>query len=133
MFRLHRSILALTFFGLLTLTGATAADLPADQEAEIQYLLSFVENSGCTFIRNGSENSPQAAADHLRLKYKRGKRYFNTAEQFIDRLASESSWTGKKYTINCGGEIQESGVWLHTALKEYRDQADQQASQQPPQ
>ncbi len=82
------------------------------------------------FIRNGSENNPEAAADHLRLKYNRGKRYFNTAEQFIDRLASESSWTGKKYTINCSGETQESGVWLHKALIEYRDQ---QRSEQPPQ
>jgi hypothetical protein len=126
--RLHRAILALAFFGLIA--GASAADLPANQEAEIQYLLSFVESSGCTFIRNGSENSPEAAADHLRLKYNRGKRYFKTAEEFIDRLASESSWTGKKYTINCSEEIQESGVWLHKALIEHRDQ---QHSEQLPQ
>ena len=127
MHRLHRTILALAFFGLIT--GATAADLPADQEAEIQYLLSFVENSGCTFIRNGSENSPEAAANHLRLKYNRGRRYFNTAEQFIDRLATESSWTGKKYTINCSGKTQESGVWLHQALNEHRD--EQRSAQLP--
>ncbi len=131
MLRLHRAILALAFFGLTTV--ASAADLPADQEAEIQYLLSFVENSGCTFIRNGSESSPEAAADHLRLKYKRGKRYFSTAEQFIDRLASESSWTGKKYTVNCSGEVHESGAWLHTALNEYRNQPDELRSQLLPQ
>ena len=118
MLRLHRKILALAFLCLIA--SATAADIPPDQEADIQYLLSFVANSGCTFIRNGSENDPEAAADHLRLKYKRGKRYFKTAEEFIDRLASESSWTGKKYTINCSGEIQESGAWLHQALQEHR-------------
>lgn len=128
---LHCAVLSLIFLSLLN--GAIAADLPPQHETEIQHLLGFVENSGCTFIRNGSENSPQAAADHLRLKYNRGKRYVNTAEQFIDRLASESSWTGNKYTINCGAEVQESGVWLHQALTEYRRHRDQQRSPQLPQ
>ena len=31
------------------------------------------------------------AADHLRLKHRRGKRYATSAETFIDRLASKSS------------------------------------------
>ena len=103
-----------------TMSAVAGAGLPADQEADIQYLLDYVAGSGCTFIRNGSENDPEAAADHLRLKYSRGKRYFDTAEQFIDRLASESSWTGKKYKINCSGEISASGVWLHEALDKHR-------------
>jgi len=98
-----RSIIAAALACMIS--AIASAELPADQDADIQYLLEYVSGSGCTFIRNGSENDPEAAADHLRLKYKRGKRYFNTAEQFIDRLASESSWTGKKYKINCAGEI----------------------------
>lgn len=130
MHTLHRAILALACFALIT--GTSAADLPVDQQAEIQQLLNFVENSGCTFIRNGSKNSPEAAAEHLRLKYNRGKRYFSTSEQFIDRLASESSWTGKKYTINCSGETWESGVWLHRALIEHRRRRDEQPSAQAP-
>jgi len=115
-----RSIIAAALACMIS--AIASAELPADQDADIQYLLEYVSGSGCTFIRNGSENDPEAAADHLRLKYKRGKRYFNTAEQFIDRLASESSWTGKKYKINCGGEISESGVWLHEALNKHRAQ-----------
>jgi len=90
-------------------------------------LFEFVAASGCTFIRNGSDNHPEAAADHLRLKYRRGKRYVSSAEQFIDRLASESSWTGKKYTINCEGKVSESGVWLHQALAEHRKLQSQPA------
>ena len=114
----YRRMLAIILSSMMS--AMAMAELPPEQEADIHYLLNFVAGSGCTFIRNGSENDPEAAADHLRLKYRRGKRYFNTAEQFIDRLASESSWSGKKYTINCNGEISESGVWLHKALDEHR-------------
>ena len=117
--RLYRSIVTLSLACLFSV--AALADLAPDQEAEIQYLLDFVAGSGCLFIRNGSENDSEAAADHLRLKYKKGKRYFSTAEQFIDRLASESSWTGKKYKIDCEGEVSESGVWLHQALDDHRN------------
>ncbi len=123
-----RNIIAATL--ACVMSAVASAELPADQEADIQYLLEYVAGSGCTFIRNGSENDPEAAADHLRLKYKRGKRYFNTAEQFIDRLASESSWTGKKYKINCDGEVSESGVWLHKALNKRRSQ-EPELSKQP--
>ena len=116
--RLHHSIIGTALYCLLS--GYAIADISVEQDADIQYLFEFVATSGCTFIRNGSDNNPEAAADHLRLKYRRGKRYVNSAEQFIDRLASESSWTGKKYTINCEGDVSESGAWLHNALLEHR-------------
>ncbi len=103
---------------LIALASATLADQEAD--AEIQYLLHYVADSGCTFTRNGSDHDSADAADHLRLKYSRGKRYASTAEQFIDRLASESSWTGKAYTVNCQGRTTPTGEWLHRALDEYR-------------
>ncbi len=102
---------------LLAAGGALGDDATA---AEIDYLLTFVAESGCTFIRNGSEHEPAAAADHLRLKYSRGARYVNSAEQFIDRLASESSWTGKIYYVDCNGHTEPSGQWLHRALADYR-------------
>jgi len=92
----------------------------ADADTEIQYLLGYVETSGCLFERNGTEHDATGAAVHLRLKCTRGKRYAKTAEQFIDRLASESSWTGKTYTVTCNGSTEPSGDWLHGALQEYR-------------
>ena len=79
-----------------------AADA-ASQTREINYLLEFVASSGCTFIRNGDDHDSAEAADHLRLKYSRGKRYVNSAEQFIDRLATASSWSGDPYTVTCAG------------------------------
>ena len=89
-------------------------------DAEINYLLEFVSGSGCTSIRNGTEHSAIDAADHLRLKYSRGERYADSAEAFIDRLASESSWTGKPYTVRCGDVQETSADWLHRALAAHR-------------
>ena len=89
-------------------------------ETEIQYLLEFVADSNCDFIRNGTSHESAEAADHLRLKYSRGKKYAGTAEQFIDRLASESSWTNKPYTVNCGGRTEPVRDWLRRALADYR-------------
>lgn len=121
--RLHSTVFGTILFGLLS--GTVLADLTPEADAEVQYLLSFVSDSGCIFIRNGSEKSAADAADHLRLKYSRGKRYVNSADQFIDRLASESSWTGKKYTVSCAGQTRESGSWLHRALTDYRGDGQQ--------
>jgi len=111
------------------LNGSVLADLSPAADAEVQHLLEFVSDSGCIFIRNGSDNNSADAADHLRLKYSRGKRYVSSADQFIDRLASESSWTGKKYTINCAGQVSESGIWLHQALADYRAHQSEEASE----
>lgn len=95
---------------------------PDQADAEIQYLLTFVADSGCTFVRNGDAHDSADAADHLRLKYDRGGRYADTAENFIDRLASGSSWSGKPYTVTCGEVTEPSGEWLHRALDAYRQQ-----------
>jgi uncharacterized protein DUF5329 len=105
----------------LALALAVSTAWATDQtDAEVQYLLGFVENSGCTFHRNGSDHDSADAADHLRLKYNRGGKYVNNADQFIDRLATESSWTGRKYSVTCNGSNEPSGEWLHRALEEYR-------------
>jgi hypothetical protein len=102
----------------LALPGAATAGAEAEQE--VAYLLEFVASSGCTFVRNGEDHDSADAADHLRLKYSRGKRYAGSAEQFIDRLATASSWSGDPYTVTCEGKTQTSAQWLHRALAEYR-------------
>ena len=105
---------------LLVLLLAPGPATAADTEAEIEYLIQTVADSGCIFNRNGSDHDSAAAADHMRRKYGHGKRYVNSAEQFIDRLATESSWTGRPYTITCDGVTEPSGEWLHRALQEHR-------------
>ena len=113
------SLLRSLIFALLTcaMPPALQADSPDSSEAEIAYLLEFVASSDCLFIRNGSSHEATDAADHLRLKYGRGQKYVNSAEQFIDRLASESSWTGQAYTVECRGRSETSRQWLYRALE----------------
>jgi hypothetical protein len=124
----HQGMFRRALLGLVLLTAlASGRPILADDttEREIDYLLTFVENSGCIFVRNDTEHDAADAADHLRLKYSRGRRYVNSAEQFIDRLASESSWSGKPYTVTCDGRTETAGAWLHRALADYRESGDQ--------
>jgi len=103
---------------LLSLPVAASAD-PMDEE--IDYLLNAVDSSGCTFIRNGNEYSAHVARDHLASKRRRGKRYFSTTEEFIDRIASQSSVSGKPYRIRCRGERTiDAFDWFTARLAERR-------------
>jgi len=97
--------------------GARADEAPA----EIDYLLNTIGSSDCTFIRNGKRHNAQDAEAHLRMKYRRGKRYAPTSEKFIERLASKSSMSGKLYYIECESEVRKAfGQWLMQRLNEYR-------------
>ena len=103
----------------LSMPATVFADLA---ETEIEYLITTVGESGCTFIRNGSRHEAEDAASHMRLKYQRGKRYATSAELFIERLASKSSFSGKPYAIECpGSDAVPSGEWLTARLQEYRE------------
>jgi hypothetical protein len=81
-----------------------------------------VAESDCEFNRNGSRHSSETAAEHLELKYSRGKRYADSAEAFIERLASKSSWSGKPYQMICDGETQPASDWLTMRLEALRSQ-----------
>jgi hypothetical protein len=98
---------------------------PAIAQAEINYLLTFVEQSGCDFYRNGSWYDSKKAQSHLRQKFDflaaRGQ--INTAEDFIEKAATKSSLSGQAYQVQCsGGEAQSSNQWLRDALARYRAQ-----------
>jgi len=90
--------------------------------AEIDHLLATVVDSGCIFIRNGSEHDAAAARDHLQMKRERGRRYYDSTEQFIERIASRSSWSGKDYRIRCGGASEVTARdWFTSVLADYRN------------
>lgn len=107
------------------------ADDGSNREAEtIEMLIVAVETSGCTFIRNNKRHSAGQAADHLRLKLRRGKRYATTAEDFIENLASKSSWSGKPYVMDCPGSEQQSvNQWLRERLDTVRETLSQDQTQ----
>lgn len=109
---------ALALAAILFSIGAWAVD--SDVDTEVRQLLARVAASGCEFERNGSLHASADAADHLMLKYRRGSRYVGTTEDFIDRLASESSWTGNPYHVTCEGKEVTSNEWLHSQLEALR-------------
>lgn len=115
--RLRAAIIAVLILSGLMQSAASAAEVPT----EIDYLLTTMGSSDCTFIRNGKKYDAEDAEAHLRMKYKRGRRYASTTEKFIEKLASQSSMSKKPYFIACeGAERIESGAWLTQLLIEYR-------------
>ena len=106
----------------LALSGLSIAAQASEIPVEIDYLLTAVGSSDCAFIRNGSRHEAEDAEAHLRMKYKRAKRWAPTTEKFIERLASKSSFSKKPYFIQCGEQEKvPSGNWLTQRLQEYRN------------
>jgi len=102
---------------------ATYASVAVAQysDTEIDYLLTTIGSSNCIFIRNGTRHSAENAESHLRMKYGKARRYIDDADEFVTKLASESSWTGKPYTLDCPDmETKTTKIWLLEKLAEYR-------------
>ena len=98
-------------------------------EAEIEHLITAIGESECVFVRNGKRHSARDAEDHIRMKYRRAKRYASTAELFIERLASKSSMSKKPYWMECpGNDPVRSGDWLNAELERYRAEREQPGS-----
>ena len=115
------TVLAL-ILGLALLPAARAAP-PAIAQTEINYLLGFVEKSGCDFYRNGSWYDSKRAQAHLRYKYERlaASDRIDTAEDFIEKAATKSSLSGRPYEVRCrGGETLTSNQWLREELARHR-------------
>lgn len=114
--------------GVFLMLGLMAAPLvraepPTSVQIEVNYLLGYIEGSGCEFYRNGTWHDSKAAQAHLRDKYNylMARNLIDTTEQFIDRAASESSLSGRPYEIRCnGGAAVKSKQWLREKLAHFR-------------
>lgn len=114
----------------VAIPSTAATQIEADRE--IERLIQYVEASGATFTRNGSEYNAEEAAAHLRLKWRNGKKYAATAEEFIDNLATKSSFSGKPYWITEPGKAKvPSGEWLKQALAAIRQRSAASAEDPP--
>lgn len=110
---------------LLALPGR-AEPLPSGARGEIEVLLSRLAASGCQFKRNGAWHTAMEAQAHLRRKldYLVDRGAVTSAEQFIERAASQSSLSGKPYLVKCGSASPvASGVWLRAELQTLRAEA----------
>jgi hypothetical protein len=108
---------------------------PAIAVDEINYLLGFIDRSGCKFYRNGSWYDSHRAQSHLRTKYNYLAAHdrIKTADDFIEQGATRSSMSGEEYQIQCeAGPVVPSNRWLHTALIDYRSSSGQHARANSP-
>ncbi len=109
---------------LCLLATAAAEAVPATSvQMEVNFLLGFIEGSGCDFQRNGTWHNSVAAQVHLRDKYRylAARDLVDTTEQFIERAASQSSFTGQPYQVRCrGGPTISSKQWLNDELTHLR-------------
>ena len=104
--------------GLLLVSEALA--LSPQEETRVENLLTAVgKQEQLIFIRNGSEHNAAEAESHLRLKLSKTKKRLDTAEQFVDKVASGSSISGKPYQVKQPGkEPVNAKVYLTELLAE---------------
>ena len=108
---------------LAAFAPAARAAVPAIAQAEINHLLAFVEQSRCDFYRNGGWHDSRKAQEHLRAKSSRmaAMGLIHSADDFVDRAATSSSFSGKAYMVRChGGPSLTSQQWLRDELARYR-------------
>ena len=92
----------------------------AAEDKEIASLLSYIAESDCIFIRNGDEHQAKAASEHLEMKYNHVKDRIKSAEDFIDKIATKSSFSGSPYEILCNSVRLPTKLWLEGTLAAHR-------------
>ena len=108
--------------GLLLSLPAFSAPPPAAAR-EIDQLIAALGSSGCEFQRNGTWYPSAKAQEHLRRKYDwlRERDKVANAEQFIERAGTQSSMSGRAYSVRCPGKpVVNSAAWLRARLLEMR-------------
>ena len=103
-----------------------AAPTPAPVRAEIETLLAQLESSGCKFYRNGQWFSGPRAKQHLLSKLENAEKVatLDSTEDFIARVATKSSASGKPYRVRCATEeSRPSAEWLTAELNALRTEA----------
>jgi hypothetical protein len=85
--------------GTNALPGGGSTKTMTEAEKIERFLAEIESAKGDVFIRNGVEYSAKDAADHLRTKLNAAGDRIETAEQFIQHVASASSLTGELYRV----------------------------------
>jgi hypothetical protein len=109
--------------GIALAVTSLALSAPPQVDAEIDQLLAALKGSGCRFQRNGTWYDAHVAAEHLgtKLVRLRGLDRIHSAEDFIRLAATESSMSGKAYSVACPGKHEvPSKTWLEEGLGRIR-------------
>jgi hypothetical protein len=106
---LVRLIFSALFLGMLLPPVVSGQNAPAAERQKIESLIKQVGRlTDAKFIRNGSTYEVSSAVRFLRGKWDANAAEVKSARDFIDKVASASSTSGKPYLIrfNDGHEIK---------------------------
>lgn len=97
-----------------------AQDKGLTEKQKIEALIQHVEDmKDAKFVRNDKEYDAKFAARFLRGKWEANQKKINTANDFIQKVASVSSTSGKPYLIRFkNGKEMKSREYLLEKLKE---------------
>lgn len=110
-----RQCIAIYMLVLLMASHAAAMN----ESEKIEALLISIECSDLIFIRNGIEYSSREARKHLGIKLSKAGMGIRTARQFIDHIATRSTWTGQPYLVKFpDGSVMKTADWLRRRLAE---------------
>lgn len=121
-----RSLLIAVAVVVALVQAASAAPTKAHlSEAERQkieaLIVSVAELNGAVFVRNGKEYAPSAAAKFLRAKWQKQAPDIASAEEFVVKVATASSTTGRVYMVRfADGREMETSTFLRTHLAAMR-------------
>jgi hypothetical protein len=106
--------------------GGEASALPDSERRLIEALITSVEQlRDARFIRNGKDYSAPDAARFLRTKWESREAEVRSAQDFIEKVATRSSTTGRPYLIrHADGREQPSAELLRARLSELRAPAE---------
>lgn len=124
--RLAVKCLALAPAAALSLVGSPArGETSASERRRIERLLQAVESdTAVTFDRNGTRVGGRDAARFLRAKWSRQVQEVHTAEDFIAKIASRSSTSGRAYRVCMQpAHCSDAGPWLAALLRQLDGQA----------
>ena len=110
---------SITMAGAMLLAASLAAAQPVGAEAQrVERLIGAVAaQQQMQFVRNGRSYTPAEAARFLREKLRARGEEVRTAEDFIERIASRSSTSGRGYSVrHADGREVPAAEFLRTEL-----------------
>lgn len=105
---------------IASIMGLGHASVLAQNDPEIEHLMVFVATSQCRFIRNGKMYDAAQSRKHLERKYRHIQHAIGSADEFIEKVASRSSVTGRPYRVQCSDREVPTATWLRDELGRFR-------------
>ncbi len=98
--------------------SSTKESTTLTEEEKIEKLLYIIAHTNLIFIRNGDEHKPAEAASHLRSKWDYAKNDIHTVDDFIKKIGSKSSSSGKPYEVKFpNGKTIPAEIWMREQIE----------------